>query len=289
MSFTTTIPTILSILLHLYFLLTPGNLCAQTKTYRIGPRDVVTLTIYAGGEKQTEIDMTVSAQGTVNVPLVGATKAQGLTTSELEERIHEPLAKDYFVDPEVSIRVKEYHSLHYYLSGAVKAPGLYETKSEASLLELIAKAGGLQPGCGRFAYIMRVPLEKAEKQVPTKVDLQRLLEQGDMTANVMLEPGDVVYIPLEKAVDLAESKVYVEGEVRSPGIYDYSPGLTAMNACIMAGGFAEFAAPNRTRVIRQKGDDVEIIKINLNQVKDGKAPDLKLEPGDRIHVPETWL
>jgi len=281
---------VLSILLLTAPFLTPQAVFAQGKAYRVGPTDVLTLTIYAGGEKQAEVDMTVSAQGGISVPFIGVTRAAGLTPSELEARITGPLAEDYFVDPRVSIRVKEYHSLHYYISGAVKGPGLYETTTEVSLLELIAKAGGLQPECGDLAYIMTMPTEEGNgNRMPAKVDLKSLLEQGDMSANVMLESGDVVYIPLQRSLDLAESKVYVEGEVKNPGMYEHHPGLTAMNACIMAGGFAEFAAPNRTRIIRKQGDELEIIKINLNQVKDGKIPDVELQPGDRIHVPETWL
>ena len=181
----------------------------------------------------------------------------------------------------------------------MKEPGLYETTTEATLLELIAKAEGVLPDCGNVAYIMRGAAnkvsagEKAEDLVariePIKVDLIRLLDKGDMSANLTLKPGDVVYIPLKKSLNLAESKVYVEGEVKDPGLYDYQPGMTAMNACIMAGGFDKFAAPNRTRIIRKKGDGVEIIKINLDDVKEGKAPDIELKPGDRIHVPETWL
>jgi polysaccharide export outer membrane protein len=99
----------------------------------------------------------------------------------------------------------------------------------------------------------------------------------------------VVYIPLEKALNQAESNIYVEGEVKKPGVYNYQPGLTALNACIMAGGFDNFAAPNRTRIIRSTGDGQEIIKVNLDDVKEGKIPDVELKPGDRIHVPETWL
>ena len=287
-------------LLQLTLLIVFSSLCwAQGKAYRIGPNDVLTLTIHAGGEKQHDSDVTVSARGMINAPFVGNIRAEGLTPSQLEMRITEPLAKDYFVDPKVNIRIKEYHSLHYYISGAVKNPGLYETTTEASLLELIAKAEGVLPDCGNVAYIMRGAAghvntgEKTEDQAsrtePIKVDLIRLLDKGDMSVNLTLEPGDVVYIPLKKSLNLAESKVYVEGEVKDPGLYDYQPGMTAMNACIMAGGFDKFAAPNRTRIIRKKGDGVEIIKINLEDVKKGKAPDIGLKPGDRIHVPETWL
>ena len=268
----------------------PGAGMCQNVPYKIGPRDVITLTIYAGGEKEQEVDLTVSAQGKVNVPFIGATKVEGLTPSQLEDRITGPLAADYFVNPKVNIRVKEYHSLHYYISGAVKTPGLYETTSEASLLELIAKAGGVLPGRANVAYVMRGTERGAKKNgEPMKVDLQKLLDKGEMNGNLALQPGDVVYIPLQESFDLAESKVYVEGEVRTPGIYNYQAGLTAMNACIMAGGFGEFAAPNRTRIIRQNGDEVNVIKINLKDVKDGKIPDVKLKPGDRIHVPESWL
>jgi polysaccharide export outer membrane protein len=81
----------------------------------------------------------------------------------------------------------------------------------------------------------------------------------------------------------------VEGEVKNPGAFDYQQGMTAFNACVMAGGFDKFAAPNRTKIIRQRGKHVKTIKINLNRVKAGKIPDIELQPGDRVHVPETWL
>jgi len=268
----------------------PGLSGAQGNAYHIGPRDVLTLTIYAGGEKQQEVDLAVSAQGMINAPFIGPVRAEGLTIPQLEELITQPLTRDYFVNPEVNIRIKEYHSLQYYISGAVKSPGLYEMTSETSLMELIAKAGGVLPERGNMAYILRASTENPlSHKDPIKVDLKGLLDKGDMSLNLVLQPGDVVYIPLERALDLAESKIYVEGEVKKPGIYDYQPGLTAMNACIMAGGFSKFAAPNRTRIIRNQGDKQETIKINLNEVKKGKVPDIELKPGDRIHVPETWL
>lgn len=276
-----------------------SEITAQNKDYHLGPRDIITLTIFAGGEKQQEVNLTVSGQGMINVPFIGAVKAEGFTTRQLEDVIAEPLERDYFVDPEVNIQVKEYHSLRYYISGAVKSPGLYEVTSKSSLMELIAKAGGVLPERGNVAYILRESTEKISegnniddllaKKEPIKADLKKLLDMGDMNHNLLLVSGDVVYIPLEKTLNLAESKIYVEGEVQKPGVYDYQPGLTALNACIMAGGFGKFAAPNRTRIIRQTDDSQEIIKINLDDVKEGNIADIELNPGDRIHVPESWL
>jgi len=290
---------ITTFLLIALLFLCPSLSDAQEKVYRIGANDVLSITIYAGGEEQYKSELTVSARGTINAPFIGTVQAKGLTPTQLEKQITEPLARDYFVNPKVNIQMKEYHSLHYYITGAVKSPGLYTMASEATLLVLIIKAGGVLPKHGNQAYIMRdstdavMAGEKVETLVsrtePLKVDLQRLLDQGDMSVNPPLEPGDVVYIPMKESLDLAESKIYIEGEIKKPGAYDYQPGLTALNACIMAGGFDTFAAPNRARIIRTKEDGVEIIKINLNHVKAGKIADIELKPGDRVHVPETWL
>ena len=290
---------IFHVLFQMTILVFPVQYAAQGKAYQIGAKDILSLTIYAGGEKQHEADLTVSGRGTINAPFIGMIKAEGLTPSQLEKRITEPLAMDYFVNPKVNISIKEYHSLRYYISGAVKKPGMYEMATEASLLQLIAKAEGTLPGRGNVAYVMRTATNKnmeehkiksqTSRAEPIKVDLKRLLDKGDMTANPILKPGDVVYIPLKESLDVAESKIYLEGEVERPGIYDYQPGMTALNACIMAGGFNTFAAPNRTRIIRKKENDIEIIKVNLNDVKKGNIPDIELKPGDRIHVPETWL
>lgn len=282
-----------------YFFKIHQPLLAQGTAYRIGPRDILTLTIYAGGEKQQVTSLTVSSQGTINVPFIGPTKTQGLTISQLEDLVTKPLAADYFVNPEVNIVISEYHSLQYYISGAVGSPGLYEMKSEATLMELIAKAGGVSSQHGNIAYILHPSTNDTiskkrnhndfSDKDPAKVNLSKLLDKGDMSQNIVLQSGDVVYIPLLSSQNLSTSKIYVEGEVKTPGVYTYQEGLTALNACIMAGGFSKFAAPNRTRIIRQKEGKQLIIKIDLNDVKKGKIPDAEIKPGDRIHIPETWL
>lgn len=188
---------LLSCLFLSAFFLSPVSSAKDIKAYEIGYRDILTINILAGGEVQHKADITVSSQGTVNIPFIGFIKAYGLTIFQLEEKIAELLQKDYFVAPQVNIHIKEYKSLQYYIS--------------------------------------------------------------------------------------------IEGEVKKPGIYDYQSGLTIFNACIQAGGFTKFAAPNRARIIRNEEEGQKIIKINLNDIKSGKTPDQELKPGDRIHVPETWL
>jgi polysaccharide export outer membrane protein len=265
-------------------------------SYLLGATDIISVSIYAGGEQQVTVDLTISNQGLVNFPFIGAVKAAGLSSSELEKKVYVLLEKDYFVDPQVHISIKEYHSLHFFISGAVKAPGKYEMQAATSLMDLIAKAEGLTLESGNIAYIMRdtsdnnaTSTDKNGKNEPIKVNLIKLLDEGDMRHNVALLPGDSIYIPFAKGLNQSDSKVYVSGEVENPALYEYQPGLTALSVCIMAGGFATYAAPNRTTIVRVENGVQQVIKIDLEDVIEGKIPDVLLKPGDRINVPESWL
>lgn len=266
--------------------------------YRIGPEDVLLISIMAGGEKQVETEMVVGGNGAVNVPFIGKVNAAGRTLAGLEQDIALPLGRDYFVDPQVHLQIKEYHSLQFFISGAVKHPGMFELDYIPTIMDLVASAGGVLPERGNIAYVLRgtaVQADTADMDAvlthgePLRVDLKALLDQGNMAENIRLQSGDTVYIPLSTQINQASVKVYVQGEVKKPGVFDYQPGLTVLAACIMAGGFDQFAAPNRARVIRQDGETQNIININLEKVQTGEAQDLLLEPGDRIHIPESWL
>lgn len=269
-----------------------------TTSYRLGAGDVLTISIYAGGEEQVNVNLTVSDEGNVNFPFIGSVPAGGMTTSELERAAFTPLEKDYFVDPQIHIQIMEYHSLRFSISGAVAKPGNYEMKSATTLLDLIAMAGGATPERGNVAYILKEAVfqesqANSEGEVqgtdPIKVNLLRLLDEGDMAINITLQTGDSVYIPLSKGLNQSDTKVYVSGEVKRPDVYEYQPGLTALSVCIMAGGFDQYAAPNRTTIVRFENGKQAVIKIDLEDVIKGKAKDLSLKPGDRLHVPESWL
>lgn len=260
--------------------------------YKVGPRDILNISIFAGGEEQLNVNLTISDEGMINVPFIGPLKAGGYSTSSLEATVRTPLEQDFFVDPEVHIQVQEYHSLQYSISGAVKTPGKYVMQSATTIMDLIAKAGGVVAGRSNVAYILRESTQELQEQQniePIKVNLTKLLDEGDMSHNLGLESGDAIYIPLAKGLKQSDSKVYVAGKVKNPGLHDYQPGLTALSVCIMAGGFDKFAAPNRATIVRMGDGEQEVIKINLDEVVEGKIADIPLQPGDRLHIPESWL
>ena len=274
---------------------------AQDKPYIIGPADVLSVTIFAGGKTQEALYLPVSHKGTINFPFLGEVEAAGLSVSELTENMRGPLAEDYFVNPQVLIAVKDYKSMRVYLTGAVNKSGAFPLDSSTTtLLELIAKAGGVTEDRSNYAYILKGSIndvdekteigELVQKKNSIKVNLRELLDLGMADRNIRLQSGDVVYIPSSSSSDLTRYNIYVLGKVKSPGVYDFRDGLTALDACILAGGFDKYAAPNRSTITRREADGTqEVIEINLNSVRKGKDKDIALKPGDRIFVPESWL
>jgi protein involved in polysaccharide export with SLBB domain len=169
-----------------------------------------------------------------------------------------------------------------FIQGEVKNPGMFPYRPGLTALNACIMAGG---------FTERAALERAaivrkngQQKKAIKIDLEQV--KSGAVSDPVLQPGDFVNIP-EGAPE--KTNVYIEGEVKNPGMFPYRPGLTALNVCVMAGGFNEFAAPNRTKVIRKDGQQKKVIEINLEKVKAGDIQDLPLQPGDFINVPETWL
>src|SRR5689334_24747301 len=90
----------------------------------VDPGDVLQIEVYAGGEKQHDFSVTVSAEHTIMCPLIGMLEIDSTGTSGIGARLRDLFACDYYVDPQVLVSVKEHYAKIYVL-GEVKHPGLY--------------------------------------------------------------------------------------------------------------------------------------------------------------------
>ncbi|MCE5334593.1 MAG: polysaccharide export protein [Desulfobacteraceae bacterium] len=274
----------------------PSPCPGQGKAYTVGTGDILSVKIFAGGVTQENLEVTVSSKGTINLPFLGQVKAAGLSIPELTEATTMPLAQDYFVNPQVIIAVREYRSQKVYITGGVEKPGVYTLEGPATLLELIGKAGGLTKERANVAFVMKGSMGevRSEKDIEhlvsqkqaIQVNLRELLDQGMTEKNIRVEANDVVYIQPATYADIASYEISVLGKVEKPGVYDFQEGLTALDACTMAGGFSKYAAPNRTVITRRDTSD-QSITTNLDKVRKGQEKDIILRPGDRIYVPES--
>jgi protein involved in polysaccharide export with SLBB domain len=134
--------------------------------------------------------------------------------------------------------------------------------------DLVARAGGAAAHADlRLAFIERVGAGGPRQRIP--IDLHRLLVEKDETQNIVLENGDVLTLPV------VEDKVYVLGEVRTPGPVDFRPELTPREYLALAGG----------PTVRARFRNATVTLRNGRTYPLHEAP--PLEPGAVVTVPEV--
>lgn len=135
-------------------------------------------------------------------------------------------------------------------------------------------------GMLNFCYVGSV---KASGMSPS--DLEGFL-RDQLAKDFLVNP---VVIVRTKAAALQQDSVRVLGAVNRPGVYPLKPGYTILDAILDAGGFSEFASPNRTRLVRGEGDAKRIIRVRMKDLMDSgdRAKDESLQAGDMVVVPEA--
>ena len=122
------------------------NTIAAVQDYRIGPEDLLEISVYGAPDLSGEAR--VAAEGSISVPLLGIVQAAGLTSNELESVLRKLLRQTYMKDPHVSVFVKEVESHSVSVFGAVEKPGVFQIRSAKSLIEVLSMAQGLAADAG---------------------------------------------------------------------------------------------------------------------------------------------
>lgn len=170
----------------------PGD-SAQPVAYHVIPGDVLEITVYAGAEKQDQLNATVSGAGLITCPLVGDVRVAGLTTAEIATQIRGSLARDFFVDPQVIVNVHEYVG-KIYISGEVRHPGVYGIQEQLTVLNACIQAGGFTA----FASPGRAKVTRVKDGASRvlRIDLTRV-KLGKLE-DLVLQPGDRIDVPARR-------------------------------------------------------------------------------------------
>lgn len=164
----------------------------QTTNYTIQPGDLLDITVYQ--EPDMGRTVRVSGQGTINTPLAGMTKVTGLSVPQAEELLSQKLGQ-YLKMPQVSVLIKEYANKQVFVLGEVKKPGSLELPMERkmSVLEAVTMAGGFTQIAAQDRT--RILRKKNGKSFFINVEISKITKEGDKTADISLEPNDVVFVP----------------------------------------------------------------------------------------------
>jgi len=123
----------------------------------------------------------------------------------------------------------------------------------------------------------------------TAYEVQNKLEKLLIDGEFLIEPRVSARLDIELMQLYKEKEVFVMGEVQKKGpITILGKYISVLEAITKAGGFTEYAAPNRTSVIRIEDGNEKTIQVDLNKVRKGdKSLDIMLKAGDVVVVPEA--
>jgi polysaccharide export outer membrane protein len=281
--------TVPLILLVLAALGSAGAAAAQapqdtSAEYKIGPKDLLEISVM-GVPEISKVLVRVSEDGRITLPLLGEVAVGDLTKFELEKKLAGLAGEKIVLNPQVTIHIVEYRSRRVSVVGAVEKPGPFELIGRRTVLQAISEAGGLTRDAGEEIIVIRqLP---GGDSTPIRIPIDGLFVKGDPALNIVLEPGDVINVPVERT-----APIYVFGQVRNPGALQVkrSSPPTLTQAIAQAGGFTDRA--NRKRVqIRRKdaaGKEIEIF-VNVRDILKGKTKDIPLLINDTVYVPESIL
>ena len=161
--------------------------------YRIGPGDVLDIFVWRNPEISTKVP--VRPDGKISTPLVEDMVAVGKTPSELARDMEAVLAT-YIKSPSVNVIVSEFKGTfaeQIRVVGQAANPQAIPYREGMTLLDVMIAVGGL----GEFAAGNRAKLVRNEngRAVEYRIRLSDLLNDGDISQNVVVRPGDVLIIP----------------------------------------------------------------------------------------------
>jgi polysaccharide export outer membrane protein len=252
--------------------LPPGLAGAQVGSeYRLGPGDVVRITVYNNPDLTTEAQIT--QQGRISFPLLGDVQIGGIEKSQAETIIARRLsAGGFVVKPQVNVLVLGFKSQQISVLGQVNRPGKYPIEQASTLADLLAIAGGIaQSGGDTITHITKGADGRIVKR---DIDINQALRNGEMDKNIHVVNGDIVYVP-------RAPMFYIYGEVQRPGQYRLEKDMTVMQALSVGGGLNLRGTERGIRVNRRGGNGkVETLQSELTDL---------LKENDVIFVRESWF
>jgi polysaccharide export outer membrane protein len=261
----------------------PSPTPAATTEYQAGVGDI--LEVVVAGNEDISRTVTIQTNGALTLPLLGEIAVAGLTPREIGRKLTTLLARDYLVNPQVEVKVKEYQSQSVLVLGEINYRGRKVLRGRTRLFDLLIECGGFTPNASGDVTITRKDGNPAgaTETIKLRFSSASFTQQDQINIEFILRNGDVI---------LAGGKqfVTVEGEVGRPGRFPIEEGLTVSHALVLAGGLTRFGS-NTVKLRRESAEagKPEIIKVDLKGIRNGKQNDPLIQPNDRITVPRRFF
>jgi len=160
------------------------------ESYVIGLEDVLAVNVWKDIDHSAP-SVVVRPDGKITLPLIGDLQANGLTPKQLQEAIAERLREFFVSVPTVTVTVSKIESKKVSIVGAVVKPGAYPLGAPMTVLELIARAGGLS----EYAKMTKIKIVRKRDGRVLEFNYKDVMKGKNLGQNVILENGDIVMVP----------------------------------------------------------------------------------------------
>ncbi len=178
-----------------------GTACAEE--YYMRPGDelniVVTQQQDLGNSSTNQSPFVVRPDGNVSFPLVGEIHAEGMTVSQFTDVLQQGLSR-YIVNPDVSVNISKLGRVRVYVFGEVRKPGAVELDKGHTVIDAIGAAQGFTRDTAK-KKIFLIHQDQPKSLIP--INLNNMLKTGDMSQNVTLREGDILYLTKNHRIDFA--------------------------------------------------------------------------------------
>ncbi|MEE9291532.1 MAG: SLBB domain-containing protein [Acidobacteriota bacterium] len=264
---------------------------APSPDYRFGPGDVVSLRIW-NGERLHELQLTVQSDGEAFLPLtgIGAMSVGGRTVIEVKDDLKQRLGAIYN-QTYIELLLLKFAAHRVHLMGEVRTtarldsgPGEWALRGPTTLVNFLSNHGGPTADADLMhIYLIRPTGERRE------VNLFRAVFHGTPEDNPEVTSGDLVYVP---SMAMGNRKIFVLGEVRTPGVLNLLEHMNLVEAVTRAGGFTQKGYMKGV-VVLNRGPEGEtkmrIANFKRMHKKGDLSANIPLGPGDIVFVPRRKI
>lgn len=257
-----------------------GNLPALT----LGPNDLIAVSVYEAPDLSRTVR--VGSDGMLRLPMLKQRiKAEGMLPAEIEAAITKALQEEQIlVDPFVSVTVSQYQSRPISVAGAVRMPLVFQAEGPTTLLEAIARAGGLREDAAHEILVSRSQPDADGKPstLTRRIPVHGLIDDADPALNLPLKGGEEIRVP-------EISKIYVVGNVKRPGAYPVQNGsdTTILEILALTEGLSSYAQKQAYIYRREAGGAKNEIPVPIYKIMKRQAPDVTLLANDILYIPDN--
>lgn len=236
--------------------------------YIVGPGDEVKMLLW--GRVNANYSLVVDRNGNITVPQVGPIPVAGMTFEQMSQHLIKQA--EQFVGANIDVTMGALKSIQVFVLGDVKRAGAYTIGSFATITDALLIAGGPN-GIGTMRNIQ---LRRKDKIITT-FDLYDLLLKGDKSKDTILQPGDVVFVPVAGPI------VGIAGNVKRPAIYELKGKYDLNTLFELAGGIIPTAYTQQIQIERIVRNERQVV-VDIDDKHLMKTKDFLLQDIDLVKI-----